>query len=53
MTMTKRHFKRCKTCTDYKNQFYDCDLCKYAKERNGNEKKMYILQHATLDKKTK
>ena len=36
------------------NQYYDCDLCEYAKERNGkDEKKMYILQHAEVDKKEK
>ena len=51
--MTKRHFKICKTCTDYKNQFYDCEHCEYAKRRNGNGKKMFRLQNATLDKKTK
>jgi len=37
--MEKRHFKKCKTCTDYKNQFYDCDLCKYAKGRNDKKVK--------------
>ena len=52
--MKKRKFKKCKTCTDYKNQFYDCEHCKFAKERNGNnDKKMRHMQNAKVDKKAK
>ena len=36
--MKIRRFRKCKTCIDIVNQFYDCENCKYAKERNSNEK---------------
>jgi len=34
-----RKFKECQTCTDYKEQFFNCTNCKIAKAKDkGGEK---------------